>query len=105
MPDGCHLRFEKYLQGKNTCSSDSMILHLCRLTGKCFEETLRGGNDVKNLEIFSMNNKTTIDFGFRLILEIMQFSESRLFSRSTFQLLDLHNCSEILYFRPALISN
>ena len=25
---------------------------LCRLTGKCFEETLRGGNDVKNLEIF-----------------------------------------------------
>ena len=49
MLDGCHLHFEEYLQGKNTCSSDSMILHLCRLTGKCFEETLRGGNDVKNL--------------------------------------------------------
>ena len=52
MPDGCHLRFEEYLQGKNNCSSVSMILELCRLTGKCFEETLRGGNDVKNLEIF-----------------------------------------------------
>ena len=52
MPDGCHLRFEEYRQGKNNCSSVSMILELCRLTGKCFEETLRGGNDVKNLEIF-----------------------------------------------------
>ena len=53
MPDGCHLRFEEYLLGKNTCSCVSRtVLKLCRLTGKCFEETLRGGNDVKNLEIF-----------------------------------------------------
>ena len=67
MLDGLHLHFEECLQGKNTCSSDSMILNLCRLTGKCFEETLQGGNDVKNLEIFSMNNKKNIGFGFRFI--------------------------------------
>ena len=55
MLGGCVLRFEEYLQGTNTCSSVSMsmmIPKLCRLTGKCFEATLRGGNDVKNLEIF-----------------------------------------------------
>ena len=37
--------------GTNICSSVS-IPKLCRSTGKCFEETLRDGNDVKNLEIF-----------------------------------------------------
>ena len=55
MLGGCVLYFEEYLQGTKTCSSVSMsmmILKLCRLTGKWFEETLRGGNDVKNLEIF-----------------------------------------------------
>ena len=55
MLGGCILRFEEYLQGTNTCSSVSMsmmITKLCRLTGKSFEETLRGGKDVKNLEIF-----------------------------------------------------
>ena len=47
MLDGCHLRFEEYLLGKNTCSSVSMtVLKLSRLTGKSVfsEETLRGGN-------------------------------------------------------------
>ena len=39
-----------------------------------FEESLRGGKLVKNLEIFWMNNKTIIEFGFRLI-RIMQISE------------------------------
>ena len=38
MPDGCHLRFEEYLQGKNTCSSVSMILKLCQLIGKCLKK-------------------------------------------------------------------
>ena len=39
-----------------------------------FEESLRGGKLVKNLEIFWMNNKTIIEFGFRL-MRIMQISE------------------------------
>ena len=39
-----------------------------------FEESLRGGKLVKNLEIFWMNDKTIIEFGFRL-MRIMQISE------------------------------
>ena len=39
-----------------------------------FEESLRGCKLVKNLEIFWMNNKTIIEFGFRLT-RIMQISE------------------------------
>ena len=34
-------------------------LKLCLETGKCFEESIRGGKEVKNLELF--------EFGFRMI--------------------------------------
>ena len=34
-------------------------LKLCLETGKCFEERVRGGKEVKNLELF--------EFGFRMI--------------------------------------
>ena len=62
MLGGCVLHFAEYLQGTNTCSSVSMslmILKLCRLTGKCFEETLRGGKDVKNLARNILNEHKT----------------------------------------------
>ena len=40
-----------------------------------FEEILRRGKVVKNLEIFWMNNETIIELGFRLMW-IMQISEA-----------------------------
>lgn len=46
---------------KNICKKK----YICRETGKMyFEESLRGGNDVKNLEIFSMNNCKTMNLDF-----------------------------------------
>ena len=36
-------------------------------TVRDFEESLRKGKLVKKLEIFSMNNKTIIEFGFRIM--------------------------------------
>ena len=33
--------------------------------GQSFEEYLRGGKHVKKMEIYWMNNKTIIEFGFR----------------------------------------
>ena len=51
---GCYPIFKEYLYGKPSV----YILKMCR------EERLRGGRHVKNLEIFSMNNKIIIEFGY-----------------------------------------
>ena len=40
-----------------------------------FEESLRRGKVVKNLDVFWMNNETIIELGFRLMW-IMQISEA-----------------------------
>jgi len=45
-----------------------LLVKQCQDIGQNFsEESLREGKLVKNLEIFSMNNKTIIEFGFRMI--------------------------------------
>ena len=54
------------MQGK-TCVL--YILKLGREIGQSFirKENLREDKLVKNIEIFSMNNKTIIEFGFRIM--------------------------------------
>ena len=42
-----------------------------REIAKSFEESLRGDKLVKNFEIFWMNNKTIIEFGFRLMWRML----------------------------------
>ena len=43
--------------------------------GQSLEESLAGGGLVKNLKIFWMNDKTIIEFGFRMMWGIMQISK------------------------------
>ena len=47
----------------------------CQEIGKRFEECLREGNFLKNLEIFLINNKAIIEFGFLMTWRIMLISE------------------------------
>ena len=65
---------------------------LCPETVREFEESLRKGKLVKKLEIFSMNNKTIIEFGFRITWRITEISEC-VIRRGRDTLLDLHNSS------------
>ena len=60
-----YLLFEEYVQGK-TCVL--YILKLGREIGQSFirKENLREDKLVKNIEIFWMNAKTIIEFGFRM---------------------------------------
>ena len=58
--------------------------------GQSFEESLRGGELIKNLEIFWRNNKTIIEFGLRILWRIMEISEGVIRDNTV---LDLHNCS------------
>ena len=50
--ENTQLLFEEFLQEKNVC------LYADRRMGKSFEEGLRGGKLVKDLEIYWMNDKT-----------------------------------------------
>ena len=43
--------------------------------GQSLEESLAGGKLVKNLKIFWTNDKTIIEFGFRMMWGIMQILE------------------------------
>ena len=43
--------------------------------GQSLEESLAGGGLVKNLKIVWMNDKTIIEFGFRMMWGIMQISK------------------------------
>ena len=43
--------------------------------GQSLEESLAGAGLVKNLKIFWMNDKTIIEFGFRMMWGIMQTSK------------------------------
>ena len=58
--------FEEYLKGQ--------LFYILK-PYETFEESLRKGKLVKKLEIFSMNNKTIIEFGFRIMWRSMQISE------------------------------
>ena len=69
---------EEYLQEKTSV----YILRPCWEIGQGFEESLRGGKLVKNLEIFWMNNKT-INSAFVWMLSALVDNI----------LLDLHNSS------------
>ena len=53
--------FDEYLQDETSV----YILKACREISQSFEESLRGGKHVQNLEIPSMHNKTIIEFGCR----------------------------------------
>ena len=55
------LHSDEYLQDETSV----YILKACRQISQSFEESLREGKHVKNLEIPSMNNKTIIEFGCR----------------------------------------
>ena len=59
--DEFYLHFEENLQEKTS------VYIMCRETGQSFEESLRGSKHVKNLEIFWMNIKTVIEFGFPMM--------------------------------------
>ena len=48
--------------------------------GQSLEESLRWEKIVKNIDIFWMNNKTIIEFGFRMMWRIMQISEDVIFT-------------------------
>ena len=53
-----------------------LLVTRCQDIGQNFsEESPREGKLVKNLEIFWMNNKTIIEFGFRMTRRITQISE------------------------------
>ena len=92
--DGCYLLFEEYLQEKK---GSIYILNPCREIGLSFEKSLRGGKLVKNFEIFWMSNKTIIEFGFRVMWRVMQWSwrllPTLVFSSVDNSLLDLLNSS------------
>ena len=47
----------------------------CRQIGQSFEESLRRGKHVKNLEIIWMNIKTIIEFGFPMMWRMIWVSE------------------------------
>ena len=74
--------FDEYLQDETSV----YILKACREISQSFEESLRGGKHVQNLEIPSMHNKTIIEFGCRTMWRIRQISVDNI-------LLDLHNSS------------
>ena len=76
------IHFEDYLQDKTSV----YILKACREIGQSFEESLRRGKYVKNLQILWMNNKTIIEFGCRTMWRIRQISVDNI-------VLDLHNSS------------
>ena len=44
------------------------------VSGKSFEERLRGGHLLKNYEIVLINNKAIIEFGFLMMWRIMLIS-------------------------------
>ena len=73
------------------------ILSPCREIGLSFEKSLRGGKPVKNFEIFWTSNKTIIEFGFRVMWRVMQWSwrllPTLVFSSVDNSLLDLLNSS------------
>ena len=56
---------------KNICLYPETVLR----NKSSFEESLRRGKIVKNLDVFWMNNETIIELGFRLMW-IMQISEA-----------------------------
>ena len=75
--DICYLLFEEYPQ-KRPCV---YILKLCRKIGQSLEEiSLRGGKLVKNFILFWMNNKTIIEFDFRMIWRIVLCRSRRMLS-------------------------
>ena len=79
----CYLLFEEYPQ-KRPCV---YILKLCRKIGQSLEEmSLRGGKLVKNFIIFWMNNKTIIEFGFRMMWRIVLCRSRKMLYTSTFSL-------------------
>ena len=50
---------------RNICNGKRLLVKPCRDISQNFSEgSLREGKLVKNLEIFYMNNKTIIEFGF-----------------------------------------
>ena len=51
------------------------FLKLSQKIGQSFQESLRGDTLVENFKIFWINNKTIIEFGFRVMWRIMQISE------------------------------
>ena len=51
------------------------ILQLCGKSGKCFKEVYEDGWFVKSLEIFWMNNKTIIEFGFRRMIYMKYYAD------------------------------
>ena len=57
-----------YLWGGIICKKKTSVYILKPFweIGQSFEESLRGGELIKNLEIFWRNNKTIIEFGFRM---------------------------------------
>ena len=73
------------------------ILSPCREIGLSFEKSLWGGKLVKNFEISWMSNKTIIEFGFRVMWRVMQWSwrllPTLVFSSVDNSLLDLLNSS------------
>ena len=90
--------FLRSIKKKKTRKKTSVyILKPYREIGQSLEESLRGGKLVKDLEIFWMNNKIIIEFGFRMMWKIMQISENvihpRLKAEVHNSLLKLHNSS------------
>ena len=76
------------------------ILKLCQKRGQSLDESLRRGKLVKNFKIFWMNNKTIIEFSFRVLWRIMQISVDVILPRSalffTSYTASFNNCS--LYY-------
>ena len=56
--------------------TDSFCLSVWKGVPKIKKESLRGGKVVQNLEIFLMNTKTIIAFGFLMVWRITLISEA-----------------------------
>ena len=73
------------------------ILKLWQKRGQSLDESLRRGKLVKNFKIFWMNNKTIIEFSFRVLWRIMQISVDVTLLRSalffTSYTASFNNCS------------
>ena len=83
---------------KSICKKTyGFILKLWQKRGQSLDESLRRGKLVKNFKIFWMNNKTIIEFTFRVLWRIMQISVDVILPRSALFFISytasFNNCS------------
>ena len=93
----CYLLFDKYPAKKQ------IILKPCQEIGRSFEESLQGGFFI-SLEIFWMNNKTIVEFGFCIMWRVKNcvdlagcYPPQPLSSVNNI-LLDLHNSKLFIFW-------